>query len=192
MTVLHSVMAGRFAARRAGEPSCWPAGTQHTTDDILIRGESLAAAARAGDIPLVRIGERPASPGVDEGRQRFVTVLVTVIEHVDRLGGFQRPCIWIDAALRECEPIIEAARIVGRPTTTHRRTLRLQTEREPGAHLDLRLPADVRAGDLLAIPCSGTVARSQVTNGQRHLAAGLVAPGRDADGDSPFLGVCGK
>jgi hypothetical protein len=192
MSILHSITSSRAAAAhptaRSTEAAYWPSGTQHTPDDILLQGVSLAAAARDGRTPLVRIAEAHAASGRQPGRQEFVTVLVTRVEYVDQLGILQRPDIWIDAVLSGCEPIACAARIIGRPTTAHRRKARMLSENSPGTHLDAKLPSDVRAGDLIAIPCAGTVPRSQVTAHARQFAPLAEDSPQDAD----YWGVCGK
>lgn len=191
MSILHSITSSRAAAAHQTDAVCWPAGTQHIPDDILLQGVSLAAAARDGHTPLVRIAEADAAPGDPAGRQKFVTVLVTRVEYVDQLGVLQRPDIWVDAVLSGCEPIVSAARIIGRRTTTHRRRTRMLSENSPGTHLDAKLPSDVRAGDLIAIPCTGTVPRSHVTAHARQpvpTAEGTDDPPDDAD----YWGVCGK
>jgi len=192
MAILHSITSSRNAAAHMMVGSSWPSDTQLTTDDILIHGDSLAAAARARQTPLVRIGEARTSPQDNTGRQEFVTVLVTRVEHVDHLGLLQRPDIWIDAALSGCSPIVAAARIIGRPTTERRKRFRMLAESDPGVHTDLYLPADIRTGDLVAIPCAGTVPRSQVTSHRARPSALTADTTDDPTEDTDYWGVCGK
>lgn len=180
MSILHSITSSRPEAFT--EASWWPEGTVHTVDDILIRGTSMVDVARIGRTPLVRIGQVPSV----QRRQDFVTVVLTRIEHIERFGGLQRPDVWIDAALRDCEPIFAAARLLGRRPAAHTRRIRLRTEADAGARLSARLPADLRVGDLLAIPCATTVPRNRVAGGAPMRAA------EDEDDEGGMASRCGR
>ncbi|WP_375384822.1 hypothetical protein [uncultured Microbacterium sp.] len=191
MTVLHTIASSRLSDPHLLESSFWPAGTQHTLDDILFHGVSLAAAARGGRTPLVRIGEAGTAHREEASRQEFVSVVVARVEFIDHLGVLQKPDIWIDAALSLCQPIVSAARIIGRTTTERRKKVRMLAESEPGTHTDLKLPADIRAGDLLAIPCVGTVPRSQIAPHHTRSDSGVSTTEVPTE-DPGFYGVCGK
>lgn len=191
MTILHSISSTSSTTVQRTEAFSWPRGTEHTPDDILIGGTSLTAAARGGQTPLVRIGETSVPDASSLVRRAFVTVLVTRVIHVDRLGMLQRPDVWVDADLRVCEPIMEAARIIGRAATDRRRRARMLTETDPATHRDVKLSADIQPGDLIAIPCHGTLPHTHVA---RHFPNPVVLADKpdDQGGDPGFYGSCGK
>ncbi len=184
MSILHSITSSRLEP--FAEASWWPEGTVHTADDILIRGTSIVDAARTGRTPLVRIGQVPSVHGRLSGRQDFVTVVLTRIEHIERFSGLQRPDVWIDAALRDCAPILAAARLLGRRSAAHTRRTRLRAEADAGSRMPARLPADLRVGDLLAIPCATTVPRNRVAGGAPMRAA------EEEDDEGGMAPRCGR
>lgn len=184
-------MTQSISALHPPADASWPEGTIQTRADVIIRGSSLTSAAHDRGTPLVNIGQAPTVEQHGSGRQQFITVLVTRVEHVDHLGILQRPDLWVDAALSECTVIADAARIIGRPTTGRRRRVRILSEIDPGAHTDVAVPSDIRPGDLLAIPCSGTVPRNLVQAHSRlHELSHAVTV--DEDEDSGYWGACRK
>jgi hypothetical protein len=190
MTLMSSIMARRTLAQRAST-EFWPEGTVQTADDLIINGASLVNASR-DQTPAVRIG--PAGSfwaGPNTSPQRFVTVLLTRVEETGFTDSHRRLVVWVDAELDRCRPILSAARLVGRQSVAHPKRMQLR----PRPKDDMQwvwLPSDVAVGDLIAVPCEGTVPLSDV---RRHHGKpsrlGEEHPG-DRDDDLPFARACLK
>ncbi|POH62257.1 hypothetical protein C3B61_15330 [Cryobacterium zongtaii] len=188
---MSSIMARRTLAHRASTTECWPAGTVHTEDDLIINGASLVRTS-SDQTPAVRIGpagslwaQQTPSP------QRFITVLLTRVEETGFTDSHRRLVVWVDAELDRCRPILSAARVVGRRSVVH--TKRMQLRPRPKDDMQwVWLPSDVAVGDLIAVPCEGTVPLSDARRHSRN-------PGRlgeersdDPDDDLPLARACLK
>lgn len=192
MTILNSIALSN-ASLDAATAACWPAGTTHTERDVLVRGVPLSAVASVDGTPFVRVGQARTWHPRHRGTERPLTIVVTRVEHVDHLGLFQRPDVWVDAALGGRQ--IETVRVIGRPSAARRRRVRLLTEGAPGDIARLDIPADVHEGDLLAIACVGALPLSGVSRRSDRTPrkdAPPVPPVRTADDDLPFTGRCGR
>lgn len=189
MTLLSSIRASRILAPRTATAECWPEGILLTPDDLLLNGVSLAHTVR--ETPAVRIG--PAGtvwPGPARSPQRFITVLLTRVQETGYIDSHRLPVVWVDADLERCRPILSAVRVIGRRSVA--RAERMQLRPLPTGELHwVQLPSDVVVGDLLAIPCTGTVPLSQVR--QRTPPPPQPADVQPDDPDGiPFLRACGK
>lgn len=198
MTILNSIALSN-ASLDAATAACWPTGTTHTERDVLVRGVSLSAVATADGTPFVRVGQARTWHPRHRGAERSLTIVVTRVEHIDHLGLFQRPDVWVDAALGGRQ--ISTVRVIGRPSPTRRRRVRLLTEGAPGHVARLDVPADVHEGDLLAIACVGVLPLSGVSRRSVRAPqddAQSVSPvcvadeGAADDEDLPFTGRCGR
>jgi hypothetical protein len=84
----------------------------------------------------------------------------------------------IDAVLATSHAIMTEVRLIGRTSVAHCRVVRLGSER-----LAASLPADLGAGDLLAVPCVGATSLHEVRPRARQAV----------EHNSDFLPIrCGK
>jgi hypothetical protein len=183
---MSSIRASQSMALRVAALECWPKGTVQTRDDVIVDGLSLAAAAAEGHTPLVRIG--PATASFSATPQRFITVLLCRVERIGHAENSRRPQLWVDAELDHCELILSAARLVGREGAARRRRMEL-CPRPNGSARWIRLPIDIAAGDVVAVPCEGTTPLSDVRRHPHPSVRLGRAHGEQPDDDFPR---CGK
>lgn len=79
---MYSIMASRDRALRSAALECWPEGTVHTRDDVVINGSSLVQIASAGPTPAVRIGTAGGLRVQQPSPRRFITVVLTRVEQI--------------------------------------------------------------------------------------------------------------
>lgn len=191
MTLISSIIARRTLAKRASAAEFWPEGTIETADDLIIDGASLVRSSR-DQTPAVRIG--PAGcfwAGPNTSPQRFVTVLLTRVEETGFTDSHRRLVVWVDADLDHCRLILSAARLVGRRSVAHSKRMQLRPRPKDDMQW-VSLPSDVAVGDLIAVPCEGTVPLSDVRRHHRKPSRlGEEHPG-DRDDDLPFARACLK
>lgn len=192
VTLMQSIAASWSLARRSAALGCWPEGAIHSGTDVIVERSSLVHAAAVHPTPLVRIG---VAGGWDHSRgtpHRFVTVLLTRVEHVDGTRDDGRVVIWVDAQLDRCRPNLAAARLLGRESTGRRRRVSVR----PAADAEVgwaRLPADIVAGDLLAVPCDGAIPLSDARRPDYFRGrTGEERPGVVDDDPGPDLPFCLK
>ncbi|MFC7878181.1 hypothetical protein [Isoptericola sp. NPDC057391] len=136
----------------------WPEGTELTADDVLVDRTSLARLAEHYATPRVVV-----PVGADVARvDRFwgdapprTVVLARVADAVPRLGDDARQA-WLDADLGGCAVLLDRARLVGRASAEPLRPFTVHPAPGRGGPV-VRLPRDLRRGDVLAIPCTGLV-----------------------------------
>ena len=163
--LMHTMTAARYlTVAHLLEPSVWPAAATLREADVLVDGESLAQQGRVAT-PSVRIGQAaPQVWGTSPIRQRFVSFVVTRVASVSPGEGHGPVDVVIDADLSGCEPHVSQTRLVGR--TPPRRTVRARLRAAAAADGPrLRLPRDIAVGDLLVIPCEGTVTPGEIRCG---------------------------
>ncbi|TFD27029.1 hypothetical protein [Cryobacterium cryoconiti] len=188
---MSSIMAKRIQAKRAATTECWPEGTVQTADDLIINGVSLVRTSR-DETPTVRIG--PAEnlwAGHLTSPQRFITVLLTRVEETGYTDSHRHLVVWVDAELDHCRPILSAARVLGRTSSTHTKRMQLRPRSKDDMQW-LRLPADIVVSDLLAVPCKGPVPLSAVR--RRSCQPNRLENDRtdNPDDDSQFARACLK
>ncbi|MGG7510475.1 hypothetical protein [Plantibacter sp. YIM 135249] len=169
----------------------WPVCAVLEPADVLVGTESLARAAEQGT-PFVRnvSSGRTASVPTSLGaailadailtgagqtgltHESFTSVLVTRVEAVLEVLGVRGTTpyrdVWVDAELTGCLPRLEECRVIGRLSSAELRPVRFRpcgAGRQP----IVEMPADLRAGDLLAIPCDGPTALYDVQQHSRHI-----------------------
>jgi hypothetical protein len=190
MTLMSDILARSALPQRSRAAGCWPAGTVHTDDDLIINGVSLVRSSH-DHTPAVRIGPAPdTSELLAAGPQRFITVLLTRVEETGFTDSHRRLVVWADAEVDQCRPILSAARIVGRRSLAHLK--RMQLRPRPKADLQwVWLPADIGVGDLIAVPCEGAVPLRDVRR-QGGYPGRRVDEWPDEPDDLPFSRACGK
>lgn len=186
MTLLHTILAGRSLALRAAALECWPEGTVLEPADVLLHGVSLAEAARTASTPAVRIGRAAQAWPLPAGTpQRFVTVVLTRVDEVVFSSAARRSEVWVDADLSPCRPIPAAVRVIGRRPVS--RTKRMNLRSPAGGFWEVHLPVDTTASDLVAVPCEGVLALSEVRQGRRPYRAGSGSGQEPEEPDDGFL-----
>ncbi|MBN9141462.1 MAG: hypothetical protein J0H23_11610 [Micrococcales bacterium] len=153
----------------------WPELTSVTTTDVVVCGISMVRLVELCGTPCVHTGAavvpgthgRP-SPDADAA---IVIVAVTAFCGPDQADG-----VFVDGCLDRVPAIWSETRLINRASTAHHRSIPVRfggDDRQARANL----PADLRPGDLLAVPCRGMVVL-------RDLRA-LVAPRPDSLGAGP-------
>ncbi|MFE5339256.1 hypothetical protein ACFQ80_03475 [Isoptericola sp. NPDC056578] len=136
----------------------WPDGTELTGDDVLVDRTSLARLAEHYPTPRVYVPVGADVTRVDrywgDAAPRTV-VLAHVVDAVPRLGDDARQA-WLDADLGGCAVLLDRARLVGRSSPEPLRPFTVHPAPGRGGPV-VRLPRDLRRGDVLAIPCAGLV-----------------------------------
>jgi hypothetical protein len=119
----------------------------------------------------------------------LVTLVVVRVTSTEVADG--RLNVWIDGELDGCAAIESETRMIGRVSSAHAMGATIHSL---SAHTPVRsapeLPGDLRAGDLLAIPCRGVTVLRDVQGRSWHpelLSDDRVDHGRD---DVPS--ACGK
>ncbi|GAA2226968.1 hypothetical protein N1031_03390 [Herbiconiux moechotypicola] len=135
----------------------WPEQTHPTVDDVVVGGVSLRRLVDICETPCVHVAAAvvPGSGGRPSDREQ-ASVVVTKVLEVTGDG-----MLVLDAELSEVAAHFDEARLIGRASTRRATAFAVGN----GAMV---LPADVRAGDLVSVPCRGAVCC-------RHLRGRAVA-----------------
>lgn len=141
-------------------PAKWPEYTHPTTDDVIIAGVSLRRLVELCETPCVHTADAlvPGSHSKPALRADASVVMVTV-EGV-HAGDAGERVVLIDAELTSITALWEETRLLGRVSTAAAREAVILGGADggtPSARGHACLPADLREGDLLAIPCRGAV-----------------------------------
>lgn len=143
------------------ESAVWPADARFVHRDIRLGARSALELVEVEGTPLVRTA--PSAHG------QLVSVLITRVDAVLESLDFDGIDVWTDAELTGCRPLLHHCRLLARtsaPRTVRARLRPTATIGDLGETIDL--PADLRAGDLLAIPCQGPTALYDVQRHSRH------------------------
>ncbi|WP_375401194.1 hypothetical protein [uncultured Amnibacterium sp.] len=130
----------------------WPAHTVTSIDDVVVAGVSLDC--------LVDWCGTPCVHTTDTG-----CVIVTRVETVE-IDAEGRVDVWVDAELAHCDATWQEARMIGRVSTAHAVSTHLRPASEP--QRTVFLPADLRQGDLIAIPSAMIIAVRDLRRAARH------------------------
>jgi len=139
----------------------WPAGTRATTTDVVVVGASMVELARRCGTPCVHLGVAPAPHACGSTDSDTVTVVVVAVRTAAR-GLDGALLLELDADLHRVHPVWDEARLVGRASTAPAVVTHAVGPGAPRATAAAHLPADVTTGDLVALPCPGSVALHQV------------------------------
>jgi hypothetical protein len=140
----------------------WPDRTRATVDDVVIAGVSLVRLADLCETPCVHTGAAvvPRSGGrpslVDDA-----TAIVVGVRHVTRHSS-GAIVVQLDAQLGSVPVVLSEMRLIGRVSTVHDAAVVVGLQDDGPAVAVVDLPADLRAGDLLAVPCPGDVTVGRV------------------------------
>jgi hypothetical protein len=129
----------------------WPSRTEATPTDVVVAAISMLRYAQLCGTPCVH-GGPAVVPGTGGRPSATAECSIVVLSVTDAADG----AIRVDGDLRAVSPDLVEARLVGRVSTAPRAPVAI-VDRTETARDGARLPADVRAGDLLAVPCPGTI-----------------------------------
>lgn len=142
----------------------WPEHTSATVDDVVIAGVSLVRLAALCETPCVHTAEAfvPGARMRPALRHDVAVIVVAITDVIDTPTG--RVAL-IDGELSGARALWHESRLIGRVSTAPAADWSMLNASatamtEPGA--TAALPADVRRGDLVAIPCAGAVALHDV------------------------------
>jgi hypothetical protein len=138
-------------------PDRWPAHTHLSTTDVIV-----------DDVPMLRLVEQcgtpcvhsaaaviPGTGGCPSPVEQTSVVVVRVNTAIFDEDGHH---LLLDARLSHVEPCWSELRLIGRASTTH--TVSFRIDGEPGTEQRVLLPRDLAPGDLLAVPCRGEVVQA--------------------------------
>lgn len=135
----------------------WPDSTQPTTSDIVMAGVSMLRYAELCGTPCVHAG-LAVIPGT-KGRPSSTadcSIIITAVLTVDAGETSGQPAVVLDASFSRTAPVWAEARVIGRVSTArHVAMTALGTGDTRAAAVTL--PADIRAGDLIALPSPGLI-----------------------------------
>lgn len=134
--------------------SCWPEATAATVKDVVVAGVSLTHLVALCSTPCVHVAHAAGPRSGVVGAMG--TVVVTTVTAVCAVGP-GRVVVELDADIDPNRALWSQARLIARASTAHpvRATVRASEDA-------LTVPADLRAGDMLAIPCRGQLALRDV------------------------------
>ncbi|MFB2580467.1 hypothetical protein ACEXQD_04385 [Herbiconiux sp. P15] len=167
MTVLHSLNRYRQQHLEQRDPSLWPAFTAITRDDVLVAGQSMTAMAREIGTPCTRVSESSARSRSAAAGERHSAVVVTTVEAVSVSADGEGFDLWVDAELDGCEPVESAFRLIGRRSRAQEALFVARPCQRYG-DVQCVLPADIRAGDLVAFAITRPVALHDIRRRPAH------------------------
>jgi hypothetical protein len=178
MTLTHLLPSLRRTLPTPLDRDRWPEFTTTTTDDVSVAGVSLARLADWCGTPCVHTATAlmPGTGGMPSATELTSVVVARVLAVTVASDGSADA--WIDARMAGSAFVMSEARMLGRVSTARDRAVRVRSPYDEDAPVDaVYLGGDLRAGDLLAIPCRGT-ARLRDIDPDRHR---LVRDGGEPD-----------
>ena len=153
----------------------WPDHTEATTTDVVIAGVSMLRLAELCATPCVHTGERTIAARRAGGALRTdIAVVIARVVMVVTNADADR-VVLIDACLEGVEAVWSEMRLIGRASTAGDAGAILLDGNAEGSTPKpphVALPGDLRAGDLLLLPCVGTVSLHQVRPSVMRRVAG--------------------
>ncbi len=142
----------------------WPEHTSATVTDVVVSGVSMRRLVELCGTPCVHTAAAsvPGSGGRPSSSDDAAVVLVRVTAVRGR--GAER-VVEVDGRLDGCEACWRELRLIGRESAARPAAVGLLTAAEPGAGIQVTLPADVAVGDLIAVPCRRVSALREIRKG---------------------------
>jgi len=133
----------------------WPAFTTHSDSDVVIAAVSLTRLVGWCGTPCVHTADAviPNSGGRPSESDLASVVIARVIS-VEWRSDLGLHAV-IDADLAGCQPLLAQARLMGRTSARTSTVVILKSERSAPEGYAALLPADLAAGDLIVVPCTG-------------------------------------
>ncbi|MCU1596366.1 MAG: hypothetical protein JWQ47_105 [Glaciihabitans sp.] len=191
MTLTHILPSLRRTLPDPLSSDSWPEYTVTGPDDVTVAGLSLVTLVQWCGTPCVHTAAAviPGTHGRPSETELASVVMVRVTAVTLEGGRLQ---VWIDGELDGCKAIMGETRMIGRVSTAHATDAVIYSvSAHAPVHHALELPVDLRAGDVLAIPCVGVTMHRDVQSRSRHperLSDDRVDYERD---EFPFV-PCGK
>lgn len=149
----------------------WPVHSEPTTRDVVVGGISLMRLFEIGGSPAVLTGDLPLpTAGTDVTVLLFRITLRVDTQESKRIALTDCSFEGVDAVWEEC-------RLIGRASTARTTPIELIPGEDGGAawpHPVAMLPADLREGDVVVVPCAGAVTLRSVRP-HPTISAGLPA-----------------
>jgi hypothetical protein len=169
----------------------WPEYTVATPDDVTVAGLSLVTLVQWCGTPCVHTAAAviPGTNGRPSETELASVVIVRVLSAAIENGQLN---VWIDGELDGCAAIASETRMIGRASTAPASAAAIfsVSAHTPVRHA-LELPADVSAGDLLVIPCTGVTTLRNVQSRSWHPER-LSDDRMDHERDNFPPTICGK
>jgi hypothetical protein len=194
MTLTHVIPSLRRTVPDPLTRDLWPEFVTTSTTDVTIAGVSLLRLVDWCGTPCVHTAAAVVpGTGGRPSETELASVVVTRVRAVDRNGDDSLD-VWIDAEAGNCGAVLSEARLIGRASTAHDSDARLRsTTGEYAIQGTIEIGDDVRAGDLLAIPCRGATRLHEVSPLHQGCPAGADTSRSDPErDDSAPLPACGK
>ena len=152
-----AVETSRPAAARSKtlNADLWPAFTTHTTTDVVIAVLSINRLVEWCGTPCVHTADASVpNTGGRPSDSELGSVVVARVLSVEWRSDL-RLHVAIDADLSGCVPTLDEARLLGRETVANPSSVTLETTSGRAEGYATLLPGDIRAGDLVVVPCRG-------------------------------------
>jgi hypothetical protein len=139
----------------------WPAGTRPTLDDVVVAGVSMRRIVELCATPCVYTGAAimPQSGGMASSSASTTIVIARVLDVGDAR-------VRLDATFHGHPPLWREARLLGRISHAYEQPLPVVGADDDAICGVVRLPGDVRVGDLVAVPCAGCFSVGDVRAGR--------------------------
>ena len=179
VTLTHIIPSLRGSLSNPLLRDSWPEFTTASVDDVTVAGVSLTRLASWCGTPCVHSAAAvvPGTGGMPSPTESASVVVTRVVE-VSRSADGDLD-VWIDARLGAVPAVVTELRLIGRVSTACDAPARIH-QAGPAAPVAVEeLASDLRAGDLLAVPCRGTVVLREVDPRRRRLpveASGVREP----------------
>lgn len=133
----------------------WPECTSLTTSDVVVAGIPMLRLVELCGTPCVHTAAAviPGTGGRPSASEHTTVVVTSVLSAGYGADGSH---LALDSCFAELDPCWTELRLIGRVSTAHSVSFVLD-----GEHRVL-LPRDLRAGDLLAVPCRGNAVVRQL------------------------------
>ncbi|MGA1836017.1 hypothetical protein VD659_03710 [Herbiconiux sp. 11R-BC] len=132
----------------------WPEWTHPTTTDVIVSGVSLLRLVDICDTPCVHSAAAvvPGTHGRPSDTEQ-ASVVVARVTSIERPG-----VLTLDADLAAVSACLEEVRMIGRVSTRRGRPFQL-------GNAVVALPEDLAVGDLIVVPCAGSISCRQLRAG---------------------------
>jgi hypothetical protein len=168
MTLTHILPSLRRTLADPLSKDSWPEYTSATPDDVIVAGLYLSTLVQWCGTPCVHTAAAVV-PGTNgrPSESALASVVIVRVTSVSIENGQLN--VWIDGELSGCAAIMSETRMIGRSSAAHaiRTAIYSVTTHTPVRYAP-ELPADIRVGDLLAIPCLGVTALRDVQSSSVH------------------------
>ncbi|MBO1738011.1 hypothetical protein [Leifsonia sp. TF02-11] len=170
MTLTHLIPSLRASVPNPLGRDLWPEFTTTSVSDVTVAGVSLTRLAEWCGTPCVHTAAAviPGTGGMPSATEVASVVVARVTQVAPAADGTID--VWIDARLTDSAVAIDELRMIGRVSTACDARTRIHSAGEAATALTLdELVSDLRAGDLVAVPCRGAARLRDIDPDRRHL-----------------------